>query len=86
MCVDFCLNYQAGTTVSVSDVTYRGFTGTSSSDVAIDLRCSSSGCFKILLDQNNILSAHPGKKTSSFCRNAHGIVRNTIPNVSCLSH
>ncbi|XP_024628129.1 probable polygalacturonase At3g15720 [Medicago truncatula] len=74
------------TAVSVRDVTYRGFTGTSYSDIAIDLKCSSSGCFKILLDQNNIVSAQPGKKTSSFCRNAHGIVRNTIPIVPCLSN
>ncbi|XP_045788807.1 probable polygalacturonase At3g15720 [Trifolium pratense] len=52
------------TDVSVSDVTYRGFTGTSASDVAIALKCR--------------------KKTSSFCINAHGSARNTIPSVSCL--
>jgi polygalacturonase/galacturan 1,4-alpha-galacturonidase len=71
--------------VSVSDVTYRGFTGTSASDVAIALKCSPSGCFGLLFDQNNIVSTQRGKKTSSFCMNAHGSAINTIPSVSCLS-
>ncbi|KAK2352675.1 putative polygalacturonase [Trifolium repens] len=81
-------NYNASkrdTSVSVSDVTYREFTGTTTSDVPIYLSCSADGCFGILLDQNNIVSTQRGKKTSSFCKNAHGIARNTIPLVSCLS-
>ncbi|CAL5195378.1 unnamed protein product [Lathyrus oleraceus] len=73
------------TSVLVSSVTYRGFTGTSATDVAIDLDCSSSGCYGIVLDENNIVSAQPGKKTSAFCRNAHGAATHTIPNVLCLS-
>jgi hypothetical protein len=80
----FFLNCQ-DTSVLVSDVTYRGFTGTSTSDVAIDLKCSPSGCFGLQFDQNNIVSTQPGKKTSSFCINAHGSAINTIPSVSCLS-
>ncbi|CAI8608292.1 unnamed protein product [Vicia faba] len=70
--------------VSVSFVTYRGFTGTSATDVAISLDCSSSGCYGIVLEENNIVSAQPGKKTSAFCRNAHGTATHTIPNVLCL--
>ncbi|KEH18033.1 probable polygalacturonase At3g15720 [Medicago truncatula] len=73
------------TSVKVSSVTYRGFIGTSASKIAVNLNCSSPGCFNILLDQNNIVATQAGKKTSFFCRNAHGTVRNTFPNVSCLS-
>jgi len=71
--------------VSVSSVKFQGFTGTSASGLAIQLNCSSSGCFDILLDQNNIVSARPGNKASSICTNAHGTARNTVPNVPCLS-
>lgn len=71
--------------MSVSSVTYRGFTGTSATDVAIKLDCSSSGCYGIQLAENNIVSAQPGKKTSAFCSNAHGTATNTIPNVLCLN-
>ncbi|XP_058746867.1 probable polygalacturonase At3g15720 [Vicia villosa] len=71
------------TSMLVSSVTYRGFTGTSSVVFAINLNCSSSGCFDILLDQNNIVT--PGKTASAFCKNAHGTATNTIPNVNCLS-
>jgi len=70
--------------VLVSYVTYRGFTGTSASDLTIQLNCSPSGCFNIQLDQNNIVSAQPGTKTYSQCKNAHGTATNTIPSVTCL--
>ncbi|KEH18030.1 polygalacturonase [Medicago truncatula] len=73
-----------GANVSVSSVKFQGFTGTSASGLAIQLNCSSSGCYDILLEQNNIVSAQPGKKASSFCTNAHGTARNTVPNVPCL--
>lgn len=46
--------------------------------VAINLDCCSSGCFDILLDQNNIV---PAEKEN----NAHGEAADTIPNVPCLS-
>ncbi|CAL5195371.1 unnamed protein product [Lathyrus oleraceus] len=72
------------TSLLVSSVTYRGFTGTSSCVFAINLNCSSSGCFDILLEQNNIVS--PGKQASAFCKNAHGTARDTVPNVGCLSN
>ncbi|KAK2422356.1 putative polygalacturonase [Trifolium repens] len=71
------------TDVDVSDVTFRGFTGTCSGNIAIDLDCSSSGCHNILLDQNNIMSSS-GKKLSVICHNAHGNATNTIPTVDCL--
>lgn len=68
----------------MSDVTYRGFTGTSANDLAIQLNCGSSGCTNIQLDQNKIVSAQPGTKTYSQCKNAHGTATNTIPSVTCL--
>ncbi|KAL5063032.1 hypothetical protein RYX36_024769 [Vicia faba] len=71
--------------VSVNSVTYRGFNGTFVGNVAINLNCSSSGCFNIQLDKNNIVAAKEGGNTFVFCRNAHGTVRDTIPNVYCLS-
>ncbi|XP_004498427.2 probable polygalacturonase At3g15720 [Cicer arietinum] len=54
------------TNVEVSFVTYRGFRGTSASDVAINLVC--------------------GPSIDSTCKNAHGTVTNTIPNVSGLTN
>ncbi|XP_027337011.1 probable polygalacturonase At3g15720 [Abrus precatorius] len=51
---------------------------------AIDLRCSKLGCFGIILDQINIVSAEQGKHAYASCKNAHGIVLSSIPSVSCL--
>ncbi|XP_061371826.1 probable polygalacturonase At3g15720 [Gastrolobium bilobum] len=70
--------------VKVSEVTYRGFEGTSADEQAINLNCSSLGCFNLVLDQINIVSSQPGKKTYASCNNAHGIVGSTTPRVSCL--
>ncbi|XP_061350709.1 probable polygalacturonase At3g15720 [Gastrolobium bilobum] len=66
-------------------VTYRGFEGTSANDNAINLNCSPLGCFNIVLDQIDIVSSKPGKKTYASCKNAHGIVGSTTPSVHCLS-
>ncbi|CAJ2664852.1 unnamed protein product [Trifolium pratense] len=71
------------TDVVVSDVTFRGFTGTCSGDIAINLDCSSDGCHNILLDQNDITSTS-GKKLLVICNNAYGTATNTIPSVTCL--
>ncbi|KAL2337047.1 hypothetical protein Fmac_011493 [Flemingia macrophylla] len=70
--------------VQVSEVTYRGFRGTSYNDQAITLNCSSSGCYNIVLDQNNIVSSEPGKPAYCSCLNAHGTATSTVPNCSCL--
>ena len=68
----------------MSDVTYRGFRGTSADDNAIILDCCSSGCFNLVFDQINIVSSQPGKKAHASCNNAHGTVRSSIPSVPCL--
>ncbi|CAJ2664854.1 unnamed protein product [Trifolium pratense] len=69
--------------VSVSDVTYRGFTGTCEGNVAVKFECSSAGCPNIILDRINI-DSNQGKNLSTVCHNAHGTATNTIPVVPCL--
>ncbi|XP_027907641.1 probable polygalacturonase At3g15720 [Vigna unguiculata] len=70
--------------VKVSDVTFRGFKGTSGDDRTIDMSCASSGCFNIVLEDINIVSSEPGKPASCSCNNAHGITASTTPNCDCL--
>ncbi|KAF6152752.1 hypothetical protein GIB67_021412 [Kingdonia uniflora] len=65
--------------VQVSDVSFRGVTGTSSSQDAIKLSCSRTvGCTNIFMQDINI---HPGKAS---CINAHGRAVRTLP-AACLS-
>lgn len=72
--------------MQVSEVTYRGFNGTSVSEEAINLDCSSLGCFNLAFDQVNIVSSQPGKETHASCTNAHGTVEsNVVPSLSCMS-
>ncbi|XP_057451767.1 probable polygalacturonase At3g15720 [Lotus japonicus] len=72
--------------VKVSDARYLGFTGTSASDLAINIDCSSFGCSNILLDQINIAPSQAGKKIGTTCKNARGatVGNAIIPSVSCL--
>jgi len=70
--------------VKVSDVTFRGFKGTSGDDRTIDMSCASSGCFNIVLEDINIVSSEPGKPASCSCNNAHGITASTTPICDCL--
>ncbi|XP_020207978.1 probable polygalacturonase At3g15720 [Cajanus cajan] len=71
-----------GTAVMVSEVTYRGFRGTSASDKAIDITCSTLGCFGITFDDVYIASSIPRKPVYASSNNAHGTVTNTVPKVS----
>jgi len=64
----------------VSEVTFRGFRGTSTNDRAINLGCGSPGCFNIVLDKIKIVSSQPRKPASCSCRNAHGRATSTVPN------
>ncbi|CAL0324376.1 unnamed protein product [Lupinus luteus] len=66
----------------VSDVTFRGFKGTCAKGQAINLNCSTNGCFNITLDEINIVSSEGKKKARAFVTNAHGKVHNVIPEVS----
>ncbi|KAK2412146.1 putative polygalacturonase [Trifolium repens] len=69
--------------VSVSDITYRGFTGTCEGDIAVKFDCSSSGCQNVILDEINI-DSNQGKNLSTVCHNAYGTAKKTIPSVPCL--
>ncbi|KAL2319400.1 hypothetical protein Fmac_028369 [Flemingia macrophylla] len=70
--------------VMVSEVTYRGFVGTSASDNAINLKCSTLGCFSVTFDNVQIVSSQPTKPAYVSCNNAHGTVTNTSPKVTLL--
>ncbi|KAF6156642.1 hypothetical protein GIB67_017778 [Kingdonia uniflora] len=66
--------------LQVSDVSFRGVTGTSSSRDAIKLICSRTiGCYNILMQG---ISIRPGLAT---CINAHGRAFQTVPALPCLS-
>ncbi|KOM58500.1 hypothetical protein LR48_Vigan11g153400, partial [Vigna angularis] len=66
--------------VQLSEVTFRGFRGTSANDRAINLACGSPGCFNIVLDEIKIVSSQPGKRASCSCTNVHGRSTSTVPN------
>nr|DAD27149.1 TPA_asm: hypothetical protein HUJ06_028617 [Nelumbo nucifera] len=71
--------------VEVSDVTYSGIIGSSTSEDVISLRCSESvACTNIVMNYVNITTTAPGKEARSYCLNAHGSSKNTNPPVSCL--
>ncbi|CAL0324374.1 unnamed protein product [Lupinus luteus] len=74
--------HKDATSMPVSDVTYRGFKGTSHDERAINLNCSINGCYNIILDEINIVSLDPKKKAQAFVTNAHGKVHNVSPEVS----
>ncbi|XP_027190499.2 probable polygalacturonase At3g15720 [Cicer arietinum] len=65
--------------VEVSEVTYHGIDGTSASDIAIKLDCSSLGCSNIVMDQINIVSSQKEKKVNAFCQNLQGTIESTVP-------
>jgi len=69
----------------VSEVIFRGFSGTSAKQNAITLNCSSPGCFDIVLDDIDIVSSQPGKPASCSSNNAHGTSTHTVPNCTLLS-
>ncbi|KAM6575824.1 hypothetical protein CsatA_024151 [Cannabis sativa] len=77
--------YLEGSSIKISDVTYRGFVGTSLSEEAITLDCAKLGCSGIVMESVNLISALPGKNVTSFCKNADGILISTYPNVPCLN-
>lgn len=67
----------------MSDVTYRGFNGTSASGIPIKLDCSSLGWSNIILDQINIVYSDEGNEVKAICQNLHGTIGSTTPKVSC---
>ncbi|XP_027906158.1 probable polygalacturonase At3g15720 [Vigna unguiculata] len=71
--------------LNVSDVTFRGFSGTAAKQKAITLNCCPSGCFDIVLDHVDIVPSTPGKTASCSCNNAHGKSTETVPQCSLSS-
>ncbi|TXG61758.1 hypothetical protein EZV62_013121 [Acer yangbiense] len=71
--------------VQVNYVSFVNVYGTSASEQAITLDCSSSvkGCTNIVIKQVNITSSKPGNEIRALCKNAHGIFESTTPHVSC---
>ncbi|KAK3016692.1 hypothetical protein RJ639_007097 [Escallonia herrerae] len=71
--------------IKLSDISYRGILGTSTTDEVINLSCSESvGCTNIVLDHVYITSTIPGKKAYTNCINAYGRSTHTKPTVKCL--
>lgn len=68
----------------MSDVTFRGFRGTTNDKNAIELNCARIGCANIVLENINIVGLG-GEKPSASCNNAHGSCSSCSPNVSCLN-
>ncbi|XP_039164675.1 probable polygalacturonase At1g80170 isoform X2 [Eucalyptus grandis] len=61
------------TGVHISNVAYVGQSGTSSTDVAINLNCSRSvACTRIVLESIELMSANMDRQVTSSCLNAHG--------------
>ncbi|RDX78061.1 putative polygalacturonase, partial [Mucuna pruriens] len=65
--------------VNVSEVTYRGFQGTSADGRAIVLNCDPLGCSNIVLDNINIVSSQPTMPAYCFCSYVDGTATSTIP-------
>ncbi|KAI3803456.1 hypothetical protein L1987_31608 [Smallanthus sonchifolius] len=72
--------------VNLSDITYRGISGTSNTDNVINLSCSKTiACTNIVMDSVHIKSAVPGRKVYGNCINARGIATHVQPYLDCLN-
>lgn len=73
------------TAVAVSDVTYNGFQGTSSSVASITFNCSqATPCTNIALQKIDITSSAPTDQPQSLCENVQGTQNSVTPPVPCL--
>ncbi|KAI9160256.1 hypothetical protein LWI28_006643 [Acer negundo] len=72
--------------VEVSDISFTGVRGTSSTEEAIQFSCSESvGCTNIIVNDIQITSSVPGEITRSSCLDAHGLVSGpSFPPLDCL--
>ncbi|KAL9151377.1 hypothetical protein ABFS82_11G047700 [Erythranthe guttata] len=81
---DACKEEETG--VQVSSVVYKEISGTSTTDIAINLNCSNAvPCFGISMQSINIDSAKSGKQVTAHCNNAHGREVGVFPG-PCLQH
>lgn len=73
------------TGVHISDVSFKNFYGTSSTNIAINLNCSRSvPCTGILLKSVYLRSAIVGQNVTSSCRNAYGIAFGLVRPSPCI--
>ncbi|KAJ8420494.1 hypothetical protein Cgig2_013417 [Carnegiea gigantea] len=73
------------TAVAVSDVTYNGFQGTSSSVAVMTFNCSQvTPCTNIVLQKIDITSSAPRDQPQSLCENVQGTQNSVTPAVPCL--
>ncbi|TQD88424.1 hypothetical protein C1H46_026020 [Malus baccata] len=71
--------------VTVSEVRYFAFEGTSGSEEAITLNCNQiHGCQNIVMEEIHITSAVPSKKIYASCSHAKGTCNDSTVPVSCL--
>ncbi|KAM1688211.1 hypothetical protein ACFX2K_036096 [Malus domestica] len=86
---EYCPNppchQQTSSNVQISDVTYKNIWGTSSSEVAVSLRCSKSRpCKNVVLDIIKLSPSNPRERLSSFCFYAKGASYGLQAPPSCL--
>ncbi|XP_076904735.1 putative polygalacturonase At3g15720 [Bidens hawaiensis] len=75
----------AASAVNLSDITFRGISGTSNMENVINLSCSKTvACTNIVMDRVYIKSAIPGRKVYGSCINAHGRATHVKPLLTCL--
>ncbi|XP_061994231.1 probable polygalacturonase At1g80170 [Rosa rugosa] len=73
------------TGVHISDVSFKNFYGTSSTNIAINLNCSHSvPCTGIFLKSVYLRSAIVGQNVTSSCRNAYGIASGLVRPSPCI--
>ncbi|CAN6477303.1 unnamed protein product [Victoria cruziana] len=72
--------------VKIRGVSFIGALGTTTSDVAINLKCSSTvPCTDILLSNVKLVAADPGERTRAYCSNSQGQHSSSVfPRVPCL--
>ncbi|KAF8034475.1 hypothetical protein BT93_C0706 [Corymbia citriodora subsp. variegata] len=73
------------TGVHISNVAYIGLSGTSSTDIAINLNCSRTvACTGILLESIELISAYMDRQVTSSCLNAYGNAIGVVRPDPCL--
>lgn len=73
------------TAVHIDDVKYIGASGTSASEVALNLNCSKPvPCTNIVFESIQLTPAKSVKKLESSCNNAHGSTNGVVIPTSCL--
>ncbi|XVF22837.1 hypothetical protein REPUB_Repub12eG0205400 [Reevesia pubescens] len=72
-CPEHGCKREGKTAVNISNERFSGFQGTSATEVAIKLDCSSKvPCTDVTLNNNNITSSIPGKEVKAECNDAQG--------------